>query len=235
MDTDIYIAEKTGNRSMRIPWIPESIIFDSNGTRFAKYEVLKAGEVYVPSGVNIHGYSWKSILPGEGRKDNALQRGAWQDPLWYQQIWSSWRNNGTPLHLLVTGTPINHDVYLEDYAVDYEGAFGDYDYTIKFVDARTLSIDQQASTQSSGNVQAAQDSKGTITRSETDSSQKTYTIKAGDTLWAIAERFLGSGAQWNVLYELNKTAIEQAAKQAGNFSSQDGRIIISGTTLTIRK
>lgn len=235
MDTDIYIAEKTGNRSMRIPWIPESITFDSNGTRFAKYEVLKAGEVYVPSGVNVHGYSWKSILPGEGRKDNALQRGAWQDPLWYQQIWSSWRNNGTPLHLLVTGTPINHDVYLEDYAVDYEGAFGDYDYTIKFVDARTLSIDQQASAQPSGNVQAAQDSKGTITRSETDSSQKTYTIKAGDTLWAIAERFLGSGVQWSVLYELNKTAIEQAAKQAGNFSSQDGRIIISGTTLTIRK
>lgn len=235
MDTDIYIAEKTGNRSMRIPWIPESITFDSNGTRFAKYEILKAGEVYVPSGVNIHGYSWKSILPGEGRKDNPLQRGAWQDPLWYQQIWSSWRNNGTPLHLLVTGAPINHDVYLEDYAVDYKGAFGDYDYTIKFVDARTLSIDQQASTQSSGNVQAAQDSKGTITRSETDSSQKTYTIKAGDTLWAIAERFLGSGAQWSVLYELNKTAIEQAAKQAGNFSSQDGRIIISGTTLTIRK
>ena len=220
---------------MRIPWIPESITFDSNGTRFAKYEVLKAGEVYVPSGVNIHGYSWKSILPGEGRKGNPLQRGVWQDPLWYQQIWSSWRNNGTPLHLLVTGTPINHDVYLGDYAVDYEGAFGDYDYTIKFVDARTLSIDQQASTQSSGNVQAAQDSKGTITRSETDSSQKTYTIKAGDTLWAIAERFLGSGAQWNVLYELNKTAIEQAAKQAGNFSSQDGRIIISGTTLTVRK
>lgn len=235
MDTDIYIAEKTGNRSMRIPWIPESITFDSNGTRFAKYEILKAGEVYVPSGVNVHGYSWKSILPGEGRKDNPLQRGAWQDPLWYQQIWSSWRNNGTPLHLLVTGTPINHDVYLEDYTVDYEGAFGDYDYTIKFIDARTLSIDQQASTQSSGNVQAAQDSKGTITRSETDSSQKTYTIKAGDTLWAIAERFLGSGAQWSVLYELNKTAIEQAAKQAGNFSSQDGRIIISGTTLSIRK
>lgn len=38
----------------------------------------------------------------------------------------------------------------------------------------------------------------------------------------LAERFLGSGAQWSVLYELNKTAIEQAAKQVGNFSSQDG-------------
>lgn len=68
MDTDIYIAEKTGNRSMRIPWIPESITFDSNGTRFAKYEILKAGEVYVPSGVNIHSYSWKSILPGRVEK-----------------------------------------------------------------------------------------------------------------------------------------------------------------------
>ena len=118
MDTDIYIEEKTGGRSMRIPWIPESITFDSNGTRFAKYEILKVGEVYIPSGANIHSYAWKSLLPGEGRRDDILQRGEWQDPLWYQQIWSAWREYGTPLHLLVTGTPINHDVYLDDYSVD---------------------------------------------------------------------------------------------------------------------
>ena len=106
MDTDIYIEEKTGGRSMRIPWIPESITFDSNGTRFAKYEILKVGEVYIPSGAHIHSYAWKSLLPGEGTRDDILQRGEWQDPLRYQQIWSAWRDYGTPLHLLVTGTPI---------------------------------------------------------------------------------------------------------------------------------
>ncbi len=242
MDTDIYIEEKTGGRSMRIPWIPESITFDSNGTRFAKYEILKVGEVYIPSGANIHSYAWKSLLPGEGRRDDILQRGEWQDPLWYQQIWSAWRDYGTPLHLLVTGTPINHDVYLEDYSVDYKGAFGDYEYSISFVDARQISVNTtQPAAQTSGtsanteNAAAAQEAQGQTTRSETESSQKTYTVTDSDTLWGIAQRFLGDGTQWDTIYNANREAIENAAKQHGRSSSDQGHWIYAGTKLTIRK
>ena len=234
MDVDIYIEEKSGERSMRIPWIPESITFDANGTRFAKYEILKTGEVWIPSGDNIHGYSWKSILPGAGRSENILQRGEWQDPELYQQIWSYWRAYGVPLHLLVTGTPINHDVYLEDYSVDYKGAFGDYEYSISFVDAIQMAVKTVQPAQSA-DAAATQEAQGDTTRSETQSEQKTYTVTDSDTLWGIAQKFLGDGAQWDTIYEANKDAIESAAKSHGFSSSDQGHWIFPGTTLTIKK
>ena len=37
---------------------------------------------------------------------------------------------------------------------------------------------------------------------------KTYTVKAGDTLWSIAKRFLGSGFRWGELFELNADLVK---------------------------
>lgn len=35
----------------------------------------------------------------------------------------------------------------------------------------------------------------------------TYTVQAGDTLWAIAETFLGDGNAWRSIYEANQETI----------------------------
>ncbi len=35
----------------------------------------------------------------------------------------------------------------------------------------------------------------------------THTVVSGDTLWSIAEKYLGNGANWNKIYEDNKNAI----------------------------
>ena len=35
----------------------------------------------------------------------------------------------------------------------------------------------------------------------------TYTVQAGDTLWAIAESFYGAGSSWSAIYESNKETI----------------------------
>jgi len=36
---------------------------------------------------------------------------------------------------------------------------------------------------------------------------ETYTVMRGDTLWAIARRFLGSGSRWPEIYALNRQTI----------------------------
>ena len=50
-----------------------------------------------------------------------------------------------------------------------------------------------------------------------------------------AQRFLGDGAQWDPIYNANREAIENAAKQHGRSSSDQGHWIYAGTKLTIRK
>jgi hypothetical protein len=132
MQVDIYIKETEGSRELRIPWLPDKVYFDRNGTRMAQYEILDVGEVEVPSGSNLGLFSWSSTFPGEGHKDLPFLRGRWQDPKKIQTLLSEWSEKGTPLRIIMTGTPINHDVYLSDYKVNYESGYGDYKYDIEF-------------------------------------------------------------------------------------------------------
>lgn len=37
---------------------------------------------------------------------------------------------------------------------------------------------------------------------------KTYTVKSGDSLWAISERIYGNGNDWRRIYEANKDRIK---------------------------
>jgi nucleoid-associated protein YgaU len=39
---------------------------------------------------------------------------------------------------------------------------------------------------------------------------ETYTVVAGDCLWNIAAKTLGSGAQWEAIYNANKDIIKDA-------------------------
>lgn len=70
------------------------------------------------------------------------------------------------------------------------------------------------------------------TNNKTSKSQ-TYTVKQGDCLWNIAKKYYGSGAKYTVIYNANKTVIENTAKAHGFKSSSNGHWIFPGTKLTI--
>lgn len=42
----------------------------------------------------------------------------------------------------------------------------------------------------------------------TTTGARTYTVEPGDTLWAIAERFYGSGNLWTRIHEANRDKIK---------------------------
>ena len=221
MKVDIYIREKDGKREIRVPILPEEIVVSHGEGTFVTYDIMNKGEVAEPTGVGLTEISWKSEFPGIYRTETSMIHGARQYPQAYIQIIKSWRKNGTPLNLLVTGYPINVDVYVKDYTENISGAFGDVPYEIKFVEKKDLAISKTTvKTQTSSTKRpAAKTTK--------------YTIKKGDTLWGIAKKFLGSGTKWELIYNANKTIIEQTAKKYGKSSSNHGNWIYPGVTLTI--
>lgn len=62
---------------------------------------------------------------------------------------------------------------------------------------------------------------------------KTHTVKSGDCLWNIAKLYYGDGSKYTVIYNNNKTVIENTARQYGRQSSSNGQWIYPGTKLTI--
>lgn len=63
----------------------------------------------------------------------------------------------------------------------------------------------------------------------------TYTVKSGDTLWGIAAKLLGGGANYNKIYAANSAQIEAIAHKHGFSSSGGGHWIFPGETLVIPK
>lgn len=61
----------------------------------------------------------------------------------------------------------------------------------------------------------------------------TYTVKRGDTLWAIAKQYYGSGNKYTIIYDANKDLIETTAKNHGKVNSDHGHWIWPGEVLTI--
>ncbi len=60
-----------------------------------------------------------------------------------------------------------------------------------------------------------------------------YTVVPGDTLWALAKRYYGSGAKYSIIYNVNADVIESTARAHGKSSSDNGHWIYPGTVLTI--
>ena len=61
----------------------------------------------------------------------------------------------------------------------------------------------------------------------------TYTVRSGDTLWALAKKYYGSGAKYTIIYDANKEIIESTAKSHGKKSSNHGHWIWPGEQLAI--
>lgn len=222
MQIDIYVREKSGKREIRFPLLPEKIPFPSGDAMGISYEIMDLGEVVIPSGTELDTYSWESEFPGSLRKNDPMIRGSWLEPKNYDSILRDWLQNGTELNLLVTGYPINADVYLKEYHSAATGAFGDISYEIEFIEARSIVVTT---------TKVAQTAPAPVTRPATTSS--TYVIKSGDSLWAIAQKFYGSGVKWGTIYDANKDIIEKTAKKYGRKSSDNGHWIYPGVTLTI--
>ena len=157
----------------------------------------------------------------------------WLDPKSVIKKLENWRDKGTVLNLIISaGGGINTDVTIQSFEYKKFGGKGDYSYSITFYRYRPLKI------QTTKDLGIDKKKKKTTTRTNlkktsTEKKKQTYTIKSGDCLWDIARKFYGSGADWEKIYNANKTTIEKAAKKYGHKDSNKGDWIFPGTILTI--
>lgn len=227
---DIYIKEKSGKRQIRVPWLPETIEYESGGITVASYDIIRRGEVSVPTGTGLAKISWSSIFPGANRGNNSLQRGTWNAPSYYHKILEEWRTSGTTLNVMVTGYPINKDCFITAYSATPTGGFGDMEYNLELTEDRDITITTKKIKTKDQN---ANKKRPTAANKTAESTGTAYTIKSGDTLWEIAYKFYNDGSKWRQIYEANKEIIESTAKERGYGSSQNGHWIFPGVTIKI--
>lgn len=85
-------------------------------------------------------------------------------------------------------------------------------------------------------VSSSSNKKKSTNKKNTSSSKKEtimYKVKKGDTLWALAKKYLGKGTLYTEIYSKNKSIIESTAKKHRKSSSENGHWIYPGTVLKI--
>lgn len=208
---DIYITNLETNDRLQIPMLPTEV----RGTitnKFASYSIIKNGDVRIPIGTSLDTYTWSAKFPGAKRKRDPYIRG-WTAPKECDNFMRSLKaTGGKPVkaRLLITETHINLDVYLQTYSPNETGGYGDIDYSVTFIRAKTIAISKSSKTATPLKNTPPSESRTDAPKQKenaTPPAAKTYTVVKGDCLWKIAQKFYGSGAQYTKIYEANKGVI----------------------------
>lgn len=198
---DFYLINLDGGM-IHFPINPEHITCQT-GNRTQTFEPINLGEIVLPRGRMSTRFTLEGFFPGEARKNDPKVKN-WVHPKELTSTLSLWRNQGATLRLLVTETPINHNVIFDgddSFEHDWKGGHGDCWYTIRLVEARDLIVRTEAEASQKTTTTSQQTARSTPTK------QKTYTVKSGDSLWTIAKKLLGDGGRWKELYNANKSTI----------------------------
>lgn len=179
----IRVIDTGTGETFSFPMLPEQLEYSRAG-RFEQYKLLD-GDASVPNGEGAGRISFSGKLPGTRRSGAYIEN--FRAPGEVQKLWTSWLERRRRLRIVVGGTPIDEQVYLENFRLTFAGGFGDCDYSISFLRAGAQQLDQAAL-----------------------SAGSTYTVREGDTLWTIALRQLGSGAGYIDILSANYDRIASA-------------------------
>lgn len=200
---DIYLIDPEGSK-LQIPVMPPEISIRRE-KHIETVEIINLGEIDFPKGERVKEISFSSFFPKE--YDSSYCRYAsLPDPAEAMNQLTTWEIKKGPIRLIISDTPVNALVLVSVHNSTFKGGEPDDIYfelvcrTWREVKVRTTA---EKAAQTSGNsLEARVDVKPT---------PKTYTVKPGDNLWAIAKYNLGSGSKWGNIYDLNKSTIGPSA------------------------
>ena len=173
---NIKLIPAGGGSRFTFPALPEKIQ-GKYGARYQSFDILSKGAVKVPKGTDAAEFSWDGVFFGRAkRREPIVKKNQWKEPEECVKILNRYLKNGTVLNLIVTETWINADVTISSFQPRPVGAYGNIEYSITFVQKKTLRI------YTTDELQIAAFVKKTAEREdggEGTASGGSYTVKSG--------------------------------------------------------
>jgi nucleoid-associated protein YgaU len=192
---DIYLLGDFG--TFQFPVNPEEIAVPGEKL-LETVRITNLGEVDFPAGDRISEIRFSSFFPLEYDPGYCryVELPAPEDAIKQLQ---AIKDAGKPVRLIITGLPVNMLVLLS--ALTYSsvgGEPGDIHFEVRLRSYREIKVRTVGQATPAANQRSRTDGKPV---------PKVYVVKSGDTLYTIAKSQLGSGGQWQAIYDANKTAI----------------------------
>lgn len=207
----IGLSWNNQQEGFQLPVNPGSIEI-SDGSKGQSYDVVELGEINVIKNPKLTTYRFSSIFPGQAYPFvvepilgseivydlHALTNVKTNRYVHYLTKWMASRR---PIRFTFTGGTFDLNVAASIESFDWQeiaGSSGDIEYSLSlrkyiFYAARRITADPNSN----------QLITASAPRPDDRQAPKTYTMRAGDTLWKVAKTQLGDGARWREIQKLN--------------------------------
>lgn len=226
---------KNGTDAIQIPILPSSFNVSIANTH-QTVNIQTKGDVTILGKTGLKTIELTSFFPGQDYPFAAYAKD--RDPYDYVDKLLGWQEKS--VRLTITDTNINIETTIQSFSYGEPDGCGDVEFTLSLQEYRkpTYTTPPKKTTTTKAKAKKTNPKKSTSTK-KAKTKDKNYTVKKGDTLWAIAKKYYGSGNKYTKIYNANKTVIEKAAKKNGKKSSSNkgvkGWWIYPGTKLVIPK
>lgn len=203
--------EEGAGKELVLPVTPSSYSWE-HANRVETIQLDQLGEINLPGGALMGSCTLSDVLL-PARLYSFCNPGAVANPYIYLEQLERWSDAGTVVRWLVSGTPTNAQVLLE--SISYGERDGTNDLYATIILRQYRKPETPVLAVSGGGAETA---RSTATGAAVT---RTYTIRAGDTLWGICQKYYGSGSY----------AARLAAANSGVIKNPN--LIYPGQTITI--
>lgn len=199
MDYAIYLSINDGEEGFRIPVNPSEIEIKGQG-QGNTFNIIKLGEINVIKEPKLTEISFESFFPAQ--RYPFVVGEVLLPPARYVEFIERWKNEKQVVRLIITNGAIDINMLtsIEEFTWrEKAGSIGDIEYKLslkKYVHYAPKKVIVKATT-NQVTVQKKQ------TRPDTKPQPKVHVLKSGETLWALAQKYLGNGARWREIANLN--------------------------------
>lgn len=196
---------KTDKEAIRLPVLPSEIKINSSSI-ITSVNILRKGEVPIFTGANLQTGEISCFLPNQAYSFNEYND--IKNPFSLALKFKEWCNIGQIVRLVITDDKnkfnINFRVRITDFEYGQRGGSDDIDYTLKWKEYRPIIINKLNNNSNTNSTNKDKVDNSTTDKKE-EQKQKTYTVKKGDSLWAIAQKYYGKGSEYPKIKNANSS------------------------------
>lgn len=198
MNVKMQFWFRYGSENLQLPVNPSSFEVSSPyGIEIV--EVNNLGEVTIPRNRGLKEFRFESFLPAKYDPAYCVHNRV-IPPTDFISIIEKWRDAEKPIRFIVTTANINMLVLIPEFTYwpSPPGSPGEIQFSISLKEYRMPVVKKWTQPSPPSNKQRPPKQK---------EQPKTYVVRKGDSLWAIAKRIYDDGSKWKKIYEANKKVI----------------------------
>ena len=201
----------------RLPINPEQIT-TSRTMAVEKYDILKLGQIAVPTNMELTEYSFECEFPvkrGNYIPHYVETQNEFHGSDYYLSLFNKWQDGLVPVQFMagrendddIVKGSINSLVLIEEMeAIEKAGEEGDKYVSFKLLEYKNFG--KQTSKEVDPKTGKAKKKTASVTNPK---SAGTYVVKENDNLYNIAKKFYGDGTKYTKIYNANKDKIKNPA------------------------